>query len=63
VDPEALRLEPEDPGAFADERLDAACDCATDSVVAEVVGFVPGTPAIPLVRVTIGFELVNDEED
>ena len=63
MDPEALRLEPEDPGAFADERLDAACDCATDSVVAEVVGFVPGTPAIPLVRVTIGFELVDDEDD
>ena len=58
-----MRLESEDSGTFADELIDATCDCTTDSVVAEVVGFVPGTPAIPLVRVTIGFELVDDEED
>ena len=63
MDPEALRLDSENAGAFADELLDATCDCTTDSVVAEVVGFVPGTPAIPLVRVTIGFELVDDEDD
>lgn len=61
VDPEATRLELEDPDTFPDELLDTACDSTTDSLVVEVVGFVPGTPARPLVRVT--FELVDDEED
>lgn len=61
MDAEALRLELEDAGTFPDELLDAACGSTTDSLVVVVVGFVPGTPAIPLVRVT--FVLVDDEED
>lgn len=60
MSPEAPRLELEDAGTFPDELLDAACDSTTDSIVVEVVGFVPGTPAIPLVRVI--FVLVDDEE-
>lgn len=61
MDPEALRLGLDNSGASPDELLDAACDSTADSIVVEVVGFVPGTPAIPLVRVT--FVLVDDEED
>lgn len=62
VDPEALKLESEDPGTLPDELLDTPCDSTAGSRVVEVVGFVPGTPAIPLVRVTIGFVLLDDED-
>jgi hypothetical protein len=63
VDPEALGLIFEDPGTFRDELLDSPCDSTTDRLVVEVVGFVPTTPTPPLVRVTIGFVLVDDERD
>jgi hypothetical protein len=53
----------EDAGTFADELLDAACDPATDGLAVELVGFTPATPPAPLVRVTTGLVLVDDEED
>jgi hypothetical protein len=63
VDPVTFKLASEDPGTAPDELLDTPCDSTTDSTVVEVVGFVPGTPAKPLVRVTIGFVLLDDDED
>jgi hypothetical protein len=63
ADPAALGLVFEDAGTFADELLDAACDATTDRLAVELVGFTPATPPAPLVRVTTGFVLVDDDED
>jgi hypothetical protein len=63
VNPEALGLVFEDPATFTDELLDTSCDSTIDRLAVELVGFTPGTPAWPLVRVTIGFVLGDDEAD